>query len=79
MLRARPAGRLALLAGTIDHDPLSTADASAWTAPRDIGSLEWFSSPTDMCHVYAALAALAREPARPLTSATADVPYGATG
>ncbi len=58
-----PAGRLALLAGTIDHDPLSIADASAWTAPRDIGSLEWFASPTDMCHVYAALAALARQPA----------------
>ena len=57
-----PAGRLALLTGTVDHDPLSTAGLSAWTAPRDVGSLEWFASPTDICHVYASLAALARQP-----------------
>jgi beta-lactamase class A len=59
------AGRLAMLASTIDRVPYSTltaANPAAWTAPRDIGSLEWFASPTDICHVYASLATLAREP-----------------
>jgi beta-lactamase class A len=57
--------RLALLAGTIDHEPysvLTAADLAAWTQPRDINSLEWFASPTDICHVYASLARLASEP-----------------
>ena len=56
------AGRLALLAGTVDHDPLNAADLSPWTAPRDVGSIEWFASPTDICHVFASLATLARQP-----------------
>jgi Beta-lactamase enzyme family/ORF 12 gene product N-terminal len=59
------AGRQAMLTGTVDRVPTSTLDAldaSAWTAPRDIGSLEWFASPTDICHVYASLAALAKQP-----------------
>jgi beta-lactamase class A len=55
------AGRLAMLTGTVDHVPLS-ALASVWTTPRDVNSLEWFASPTDICHVYASLAALARQP-----------------
>jgi Beta-lactamase enzyme family/ORF 12 gene product N-terminal len=56
------AGRLALLAGTIGHIPLSALNPSGWTSPRDINSLEWFASPTDICRVYASLAAAARQP-----------------
>jgi beta-lactamase class A len=56
------AGRTALLAGTIDRVPLSTLSAVSWTEPRDIDSLEWFATPTDICHVYASLAALAAQP-----------------
>jgi hypothetical protein len=60
------AGRLAMLTGTIDRVPYSAltaaAHSAAWTAPRDINSLEWFASPTDICHVYASLATLARQP-----------------
>ena len=57
------AGRLAMLTGTVDRASLPTvAAATAWTTPRDIGSIEWFASPADICKVYASLAALAREP-----------------
>ena len=59
------AGRLAMLNSTIDRVPYSTltaARSAAWTGPRDINSLEWFASPTDICHVYASLATLARQP-----------------
>jgi Beta-lactamase enzyme family/ORF 12 gene product N-terminal len=57
------AGRQALLAGTIDRVPyseLTAANAAAWTAPRDIDSLEWFASPADVCRVYASLGGLVR-------------------
>jgi hypothetical protein len=40
------AGRQALLSGTVDRVPLSTLPTASWTGPRDIGSLEWFASPT---------------------------------
>jgi beta-lactamase class A len=59
------AGRQALLSGTVDRVPYSTLtalNAAAWTAPRDIDSLEWFASPADICRVYASLATLARQP-----------------
>ncbi|HVT71185.1 MAG TPA: hypothetical protein VHF26_25795, partial [Trebonia sp.] len=59
------AGRQALLTSTVDRVPyreLTAANAAAWTAPRDIDSLEWFASPTDICHVYGSLAALAGQP-----------------
>jgi len=55
------AGRSALLAGAVDRVPLAALSATPWTAPRDIDSLEWFASPTDICHVYASLAALAKQ------------------
>jgi beta-lactamase class A len=62
-LAADEAGRQALLAGTIDRAPLpAVAAAQAWTAPRDINSLEWFASADDICRAYTALAALARRP-----------------
>jgi Beta-lactamase enzyme family/ORF 12 gene product N-terminal len=57
-----PAGRQAMLAGTVDRVPLSALNASGWTAPRDISSLEWFASPADICRVFASLAALSRQP-----------------
>ena len=58
------AGRQALLTGTLDRVPLSalTATEKAWTQPRDVGSIEWFASPADICRVYASLAALSRQP-----------------
>jgi beta-lactamase class A len=56
------AGRLALVAGTVGHVPLSALNPSGWTAPRDINSLEWFASPADICRIYASLGALARQP-----------------
>jgi hypothetical protein len=56
------AGRQAMLSGTVDQVPLSALPATPWTGPRDIGSLEWFASPADICRVFASLAALARQP-----------------
>ncbi|MFY9778324.1 MAG: serine hydrolase, partial [Trebonia sp.] len=59
------AGRQAMLTGTVDRVPLSAltvAAEKAWTQPRDVGTLEWFASPADICRVYASLAALSRQP-----------------
>jgi hypothetical protein len=56
-------GRRALLASTIDQAPLpAVADAGAWITPRAINSLEYFASASDICRVYASLAALAHQP-----------------
>ena len=61
-LAADQAGRRALLAG-IDRDPLpAIAAARTWTTPRDIDSIEWFASATDICRAYASLAGLAARP-----------------
>ncbi len=59
-LALEPAARAAFLASTIDH--VTPSDQSPWTTPRDINSIGWFASPSDMCHVFASLAAFAREP-----------------
>jgi beta-lactamase class A len=59
------AGRQAMLTGTVDRVPLTALHVTAptgWTQPRDIGTLEWFASPADICRVYASLAALSRQP-----------------
>jgi beta-lactamase class A len=62
-------GRQAMLTATIDRVQLSTLEAAGWTAPRDVGSIEWFASPADICRVYASLATLARQPElRPLSA-----------
>jgi beta-lactamase class A len=62
-LAAGPAGRRALLAGTVDRAQLPAVGAAgAWTAPRAVTSLEYFASASDLCRVYASLAALARRP-----------------
>jgi beta-lactamase class A len=55
--------RRALLASTIDRAPLPAVTAAgAWTAPRDINSIEYFASASDLCRAYVSLAALARQP-----------------
>ena len=55
--------RRALLASTVDRAPLpAVAAAGAWTTPRDINSLEYFASASDICRAYTSLAALARRP-----------------
>ena len=59
------AGRQAMLTGTVNRVPLSALHVTAptgWTQPRDIGTIEWFASPADICRVYASLAALSRQP-----------------
>ena len=62
-LAADQASRRALLASTVDRAPLpAVAAAGAWTAPRAVTSLEYFASASDLCRVYASLAALARLP-----------------
>ena len=62
-ITANERSRLALLASTIDRAPLpAVAAAGSWVAPRDINSLEYFASATDLCRAYTSLAALARRP-----------------
>jgi hypothetical protein len=62
-LAADQDGRRALLASTVDRTPLpAVAAAGAWIAPRAVTSLEYFASASDLCRVYASLAALARRP-----------------
>jgi len=59
-IAASQAGRRALLASVADRAPLPAE--TAWATPRDIDSIGYFASATDICHVYASLAALARRP-----------------
>jgi Beta-lactamase enzyme family/ORF 12 gene product N-terminal len=55
--------RPAYLATHVDARPLpSLDDATTWTAPRGIGSVEWFASPSDICRAYAGLARQAAAP-----------------
>jgi hypothetical protein len=62
-IAANEPSRRALLAGTIDRAPLPTVSAAgAWITPRDINSVEYFASASDICRAYAALASLARRP-----------------
>jgi beta-lactamase class A len=62
-IAASQAGRRALLADVVDRAPLPSAAAVAgWTTPRDINSIGHFASASDICRVYASLAALARKP-----------------
>jgi hypothetical protein len=70
-------GRQELLSHTVDRVPLSALSPAGWTGPRDIGSLEWFASPADICHVFASLAALAQQPKlAPLAGILARNPGG---
>ena len=60
---ADEAGRRELLAGTVDKAALpDLTAAAAWTAPRDIDSIEWFASANDLCRAFISLSALAGRP-----------------
>jgi beta-lactamase class A len=62
-IAASQADRQAMLARVVDGAPLPSAAAlAAWTTPRDINSIGHFASASDICRVYASLAALARNP-----------------
>ncbi|HEY6276988.1 MAG TPA: serine hydrolase [Streptosporangiaceae bacterium] len=78
-LALNPAGRLALLTGTADRVPLSALKLTGWTAPRDVGSLEWFASPADICRVYASLSALARQPGLAQVASILQINSGGIG
>jgi hypothetical protein len=51
--------RQEFLANTVDHDSID--NSAAWTQPRDIGTIEWFASPSDICRVFASLASSAQQ------------------
>jgi hypothetical protein len=63
--------RTAYLDNVVDRVPLSAVDLTAATgAPRDIGSIEWFASPSDICSLYSQLYAYASSPSlAPISSA----------
>ncbi len=75
-LALEPAARAGFLVSTVDR--VTPSDQSPWTTPRDINSIGWFASPTDMCHVFASLAALARQPGLAPLATILDLP-GAFG
>jgi hypothetical protein len=56
-LRLPVAQRATYLDNVVDRVPLSDVDltAAAQAGPRDIGSIEWYASPSDICAVYAQL------------------------
>jgi beta-lactamase class A len=56
-----PTQRLRLLA-RVDALPVSLAQASRWTTPREISSIEWFASPGDLARAMVALQTLSRRP-----------------
>jgi beta-lactamase class A len=77
---ADQAGRQALLASSIDRAPLpAVAAASVWTSPRDIDTIEWFASPTDICHVFTSLAALTRQPSLSPVASVLEINDGGLG
>lgn len=51
------------LLARIDALPISLAEAAAWTAPREVSSIEWFASPADLARAMIALQAAAHRPA----------------
>jgi hypothetical protein len=62
-ISANEPSRRTLLASTVDRAPLpAVAAAGSWIAPRDINSLEYFASASDICRAYASLAALGARP-----------------
>ncbi|HEY6747226.1 MAG TPA: serine hydrolase [Mycobacteriales bacterium] len=61
-LTANEAGRRTLLASTVDPAPLPTVGAARALLTRDLGSLDYFASASDICRAYTSLAALTRRP-----------------
>ena len=65
-LRLAPGQRAAFLASSVDPLPLSLSPAQLQSldtvSPTDIGTLEWFASPDDICRAFAGLQQLAAQP-----------------
>jgi len=61
-LAANAAGRRALLGGRVAATPITVADLADWAAPRQIDTLEWFASTTDLCAAMAKLHDLGGSP-----------------
>jgi beta-lactamase class A len=59
---ADPQGRRNLLDGVISTTPVTAQDLADWTSPRDIKTLDWFASTTDLCY---AMLGLRDDAARP--------------
>ena len=60
-LHLDPSQRAAFLSSSVDPLPLSQIQSS--TAPRDIGAIEWFATPRDLCHAFAGLQRLSTQSA----------------
>ena len=50
------------LLARIDALPVSLGAAGAWTAPREVNTIEWFASPADLARAMIALQAAAQRP-----------------
>jgi beta-lactamase class A len=61
-LAADAAGRRALLDGRVASTPIAVSDLADWAAPRQIDTLEWFASTTDLCSAMAKLRDLGGTP-----------------
>jgi beta-lactamase class A len=61
-LAADAAGRRALLDGRVGSTPIAVADLADWAAPREVDTLEWFASTTDLCAAMAKLRDLGGRP-----------------
>ncbi len=61
-LAADVAGRRALLDGPVASTPIALADLADWTSPRQLDTLEWFASTTDLCAAMANLQGLGGQP-----------------
>ncbi len=76
-----PAQRTRLLL-QIDALPVSLADASGWTTPRDVSTIEWFASPADLARAMVALQTASRRPAeapiRQILGKNPGIPFDAT-
>jgi beta-lactamase class A len=61
-LAADVAGRRRLLDGPVATTSVDVADFADWTSPRDIDTIEWFASTSDLCGAMSALRDLATRP-----------------
>ncbi len=79
-LAASQAGRRAQLASVVDRAPMPSAAAlAAWTTPRDINRIGHFASASDICRVYASLAALIRKPGLSPVAGALEINDGGLG
>jgi hypothetical protein len=59
-LNRAPSERQAFLESSVD--PLSLSEVQESTKPRDIGKIEWFGSPDDICRAFVGLQQLSHQP-----------------